>query len=437
MSTIQEIIMHFINQYDYKSYLSITDPFKIECDLVKAVLPEHSQDFYSSNTQKFDIIYVDCLHVESVVDHHLAECIKILSPKGILLINNCLPRDQSHIRSYEEYLKNQYSWTGDVWKSVLKYQPEIIDMEWGVAIIPSGSVITNPSPTWEDFLTYEKILRLRDFYDKYFDISKYRYLREIDPTISVPEMEKKMIAESKDKLDMFSNMIKTNKNFTLVKFHDGELTNMTTPGGEMNSFKFLYSRKLGDDLVRAFIYLVKNKNGYVHFWHYTPYKMLTNILRDLRVDWDAKLVYCEATVQKLPFIPGQVNFFKTIQQSPRKKIYICNKMIAPYVKTVLKVDNIILIDSINFYASEDLFYPEKERVLTEIKNLLNEIKTDDNILLFSAGLGSKVMITDLMKTHSNNTYLDLGSTFDGLSHATRDYNCMPGYKQILWSTYMS
>lgn len=170
MSTIQEIIMHFINQYDYKSYLSITDPFKIVCDLVKAVQPEHSQDFYRSNQQKFDIIYVDCLHTEGVVDYHLSECLKILSPKGILLINNCLPRDQGHIRPYEEYLKNQSSWTGDVWKSVLKYQPEIVDVEWGMAIIPSGSVVTNPSPTWEDFLTYEKILRLHDFYDKYSNI---------------------------------------------------------------------------------------------------------------------------------------------------------------------------------------------------------------------------------------------------------------------------
>lgn len=434
MSTIQEIIMHFINQYDYKSYLSITDPFKIECDCVKAVQPEHSQDFYSSNTLKFDIIYVDCLHVESVVDHHLAECLKILSPKGILLINNCLPRDQGNIRSYEEYLKNQSSWTGDVWKCVLKYQPEIVDVEWGVAIIHSGAMVTNPSPTWEDFLTYEKILRLRDFYDKYFDVSKYRYLRENDPAISIPDMEKKMKAEAKGKLDLFSDMIKAGKNFALVKYADGELTYMTTRGKEINSCGYLYSRNVGDDLIRSFMYLVKHKNGYVHFWHYQPYKMLTNILRDLQVDWDAKLVYCEATVQKLPFIPGQVNFFKTIQQSPRKKIYLCNHMLAPYVKAVLRVDHIVLVDPLNFYASEEMLYPERTKVVGELREYL---KNDNQIFLFSAGFGTKIVINDCLKINPNNVFLDIGSTFDGLVGPSRDYNSIPGYRQTLWNTYMS
>ena len=75
-----------------------------------------SDEFFKRNNYFFDLIFIDGLHEYSQVKKDIVNSLKVLSPKGIILIHDCMPL------SYLDQAipRGQRKWNGDVWKSIVE-----------------------------------------------------------------------------------------------------------------------------------------------------------------------------------------------------------------------------------------------------------------------------------------------------------------------------
>ena len=115
MKNKAEIIQNFINKFSFKKYLEIgigvkketwdeiscdkkigIDPDPFFCDYVSTendrIHNLYSEDFFSSNHDKFDIIYIDGDHKEKSVFFDLKESLKILNNDGIIFMHDVGPQ---------------------------------------------------------------------------------------------------------------------------------------------------------------------------------------------------------------------------------------------------------------------------------------------------------------------------------------------------------
>lgn len=181
-----DIINYFIKKYGYKKYLEIGVE---DGDCIKAVSCQliHGVDPFSVNAThrvtsdtffemlrpsfKYDIIFIDGLHVEEQVTRDILNSLAHLEENGVIIVHDCNPPTEWHQRSYEEAKTNGCRlWNGTVWKSIVCFrqarpdlQMHVVDTDWGVGIIKRGSqeLLESRLYTWEDFqANREKMLNL-------------------------------------------------------------------------------------------------------------------------------------------------------------------------------------------------------------------------------------------------------------------------------------
>ena len=105
-----EIIQNIINLKKYNSYLEI-GTFKdelfnaINCENKVGVDPvsggnirKTSDQFFNDNKNKFDLIFIDGLHLEEQVDKDIANSLKHLNKSGFLIMHDCNPPTKFHQR---------------------------------------------------------------------------------------------------------------------------------------------------------------------------------------------------------------------------------------------------------------------------------------------------------------------------------------------------
>uniref|UniRef100_A0A6C0JU45 Uncharacterized protein n=1 Tax=viral metagenome TaxID=1070528 RepID=A0A6C0JU45_9ZZZZ len=229
-------------------------------------------------------------------------------------------------------------------------------------------------------------------------------------------------------LTSMKEKINAGTNFSCVKFGDGEWLNMISiTENERNCDGNNYFRGLGDDLVRSYIFFLQNKDTLISRWTDQVYNLEETLdkLYLIRDKKDNKFVYYDLLIHKWPFVPEQIDLFKSIRDSGRTKVYISNEPMVHALTSFLNIGVGIVIPPINCY----LF---REDIISHIKKA---IQGDNAIVLFSAGMASKVLVWKLMIDCPNNTYIDIGSTFDGLVRVSRDYNSGSDYRQNLINAY--
>ena len=129
----QFIVQEIINIKKYKSYLEIgtfhNDLFdNIKCDKKVGVDPvsggtirKTSDNFFISNNEKFDCIFIDGLHYYSQVKKDIQNSLKALNPNGIILLHDCLPNNH-----FEQAIPRcQATWNGDVWKAIVECRTDV------------------------------------------------------------------------------------------------------------------------------------------------------------------------------------------------------------------------------------------------------------------------------------------------------------------------
>ena len=81
-----------------------------------------SDEFFNKKcSQKYDIIFIDGLHVSSQTLKDFDNALNFLNDNGTIMMHDCHPTKIKHVRSYKEFKKQKGrggSWCGDVWKAI-------------------------------------------------------------------------------------------------------------------------------------------------------------------------------------------------------------------------------------------------------------------------------------------------------------------------------
>ena len=179
-----DLIEYLINKYEYSDYLEIgcdQDQLfsKVRIKNKTGVDPinggnirKTSDEFFRENKKKFDIIFIDGLHIYNQVKKDILNSVSCLKEEGIVLVHDCMP-DSLSKQAVPRY---RMSWNGDVWKAIVDLRQnenlEIytckIDQGIGVIKKKRNSSILKIEKNIKD-------LKFKDYYKNYI-----KYLRVVD-----------------------------------------------------------------------------------------------------------------------------------------------------------------------------------------------------------------------------------------------------------------
>ena len=184
-----DIINHFINTRNLKSYLEIGvqhgECFRqVRCELKHSVDPDldsratfavTSDYFFDINTRNYDIIFIDGLHTSKQVYKDIKNSLEVLNDNGVIIVHDCLPTTEL----MQKVPRETKEWTGDVWKGVimanrnLSLKLRTADTDYGVGIIEKGgSVCKHKNPKGSD-LTYENYKVNKEEWLNVIDIERF------------------------------------------------------------------------------------------------------------------------------------------------------------------------------------------------------------------------------------------------------------------------
>lgn len=193
-----DIINSFIDKYKFTKYLEI-GVFEggcireIKCDIKDGVDPGAediisdevnfkmtSDEFFNQinlNDKKYDIIFIDGLHHTEQVDLDIENSLLHSEDNSIIVLHDCNPPSINHTL----VPRTQLDWNGDVYKSVLKFQIDLIDhsyftidTDWGCGVILKNKKL------WD--------VKSKEFYINginkwdFFEINRKELLNLITPT---------------------------------------------------------------------------------------------------------------------------------------------------------------------------------------------------------------------------------------------------------------
>ena len=121
-----------------------------------------SDDFFKQNKNKFDLIFIDGLHIYEQVLKDIENSLKILNENGVILIHDCLPAKIWH----QTIPQTHSSWNGDVWKALVECRTDLnIDTYTCVADHGIGVVFKrkNLNPLEIKISNFHE-LKFRDYY---------------------------------------------------------------------------------------------------------------------------------------------------------------------------------------------------------------------------------------------------------------------------------
>ena len=155
------IINYFIKKYNYQTYLEIgtrdvkrnfqkikcinkecIDPFPLNKKGITYVMTsDKAFESIKQNNKKYDLIFIDGLHLENQVDRDIKNSIDCLTPNGTIILHDCNPPTVHHAGDcFETANKLVGAWNGTVYKSIVKFNKNntcgcVIDTDWGCGII--------------------------------------------------------------------------------------------------------------------------------------------------------------------------------------------------------------------------------------------------------------------------------------------------------------
>jgi hypothetical protein len=196
--------------------------------------------------------------------------------------------------------------------------------------------------------------------------------------------------------------VENNTPVSFSKYGDGEYNCANEYFGS-NCDNDNYTKNLKQGLINSFIYMSNNvENSYFGLWNDHTKQSYWEQYTVKPVNW--------AKYHTILFDQNEddkkSNLYKSIHNSSRKKIIICNPLLIKS-QILLKADSIITVPFNNWFDSQF------DQI---IKMIIEQIGSDDgnHIILTMCGMGSKVLICELTKLYPKGIYLDIGSGLDKL-----------------------
>lgn len=92
---------------------------------------------------KFDVIFIDGLHLAEQVDRDIANSLNVIKDDGFIVLHDCNPPDEYYAREDYEYINGPSGsfWNGTTWKAFYKARhiPDLyslcVDCDWGVGVL--------------------------------------------------------------------------------------------------------------------------------------------------------------------------------------------------------------------------------------------------------------------------------------------------------------
>ena len=134
-----------------------------------------SDDFFKDNKDKFDIVFIDGLHIYDQVKRDILNSVDCLKENGIILVHDCMP-DSLGKQAIPRY---KMQWNGDVWKAIVDLrQKENLDiytceMDQGIGVITNktnSSILKLDKPINK--------LKFKDYFNNYKEYMRVISLNE-------------------------------------------------------------------------------------------------------------------------------------------------------------------------------------------------------------------------------------------------------------------
>ena len=121
---------------------------------------------------RFDVIFIDGLHLAEQVDRDIDNALDFLKDDGFVVLHDCNPPTEWHARETYSFYSSPAdgAWNGTVWKAFLKRRFEkslyscCIDTDWGVGIISKNINIGSPTNKVNPFFEYKELNKYRKEY---------------------------------------------------------------------------------------------------------------------------------------------------------------------------------------------------------------------------------------------------------------------------------
>ena len=181
-----DMINYFIKKNNYKSYLEIgCDKNQIfsQISLNKKIgvdpysggnVRKTSDDFFRENAEKFDLIFIDGLHVYDQVKRDIINSINFLNKEGVILVHDCLP-DTIGKQAVPRY---KMQWNGDVWKAIVDLRQRD-DLEIHTCFVDQGIGIIKKENNSSILKINKKTQELK-FSDFYHNHNEYLRIINLD-----------------------------------------------------------------------------------------------------------------------------------------------------------------------------------------------------------------------------------------------------------------
>lgn len=152
-----DIINTLVKHFDYTRYLEIgvrdnknfnriQTPYKIGVDPAgKCKYKMTSDDFFRQlkPETKYDIVFIDGMHLEDYVLRDVENSLKHLSDNGSIVLHDCNPQKPEH--ATDKY-KGYGTWNGTVYRAIVKLRMTredlnicVVDADTGCGLIRRGS----------------------------------------------------------------------------------------------------------------------------------------------------------------------------------------------------------------------------------------------------------------------------------------------------------
>lgn len=114
--------------------------YKVTSDTFFSMLESNDTEFEKNH--KWDVIFIDGLHLADQVYRDITNAINHISDKGIIVMHDCLPPTSFHARENYEINGEFPAWNGTTWKAYYKALTElsyvdvcVYNSDWGLGLI--------------------------------------------------------------------------------------------------------------------------------------------------------------------------------------------------------------------------------------------------------------------------------------------------------------
>ena len=127
---------------------------------------------------KFDVIFIDGLHLANQVYKDILNALDYLTEDGFIVVHDCNPPTEYHAREDHGFTLSpaRNFWNGSVWKAFYKMRFNVetscfcIDSDWGIGVISKQKIVAPLTEDFNPFLEYfifdsqrKESLNLMDF----------------------------------------------------------------------------------------------------------------------------------------------------------------------------------------------------------------------------------------------------------------------------------